>query len=294
MPGTASRLVYRAVMRQYRMFCGSVDLATPPAQRCRCRSKRHVPRSYPPRGPGEERRRTLASGRDRAGLTIIESNVPAFPFQRSLHDSHHPPRPVDLVATFPELAPQARTTTRPHPRPGVPAPQDSSIGGPLLWPVSEPRPHCRKGQHQAAGPADIVGGRQAAATPTTGSHMRTKPPISRGGAVRGGPSMPTRICISDDAALIIRVCPTSHDQPRRRADRRRGSERRCGHRAPASPHRAIPLSGKSEGVRQSGEIPASVATLPAIDPSAFLELRGLPSHRRRLRVWVAYCSSPSS
>ncbi|MEU8550580.1 hypothetical protein AB0C81_26965 [Streptomyces roseoverticillatus] len=53
-----------------------------------------------------------------------------------------PPRPVDVTAVFPELAPLARTATRLHPRPGAPSPQDSSIGGPLLWPADEPWPHC--------------------------------------------------------------------------------------------------------------------------------------------------------
>ncbi|WP_433730045.1 hypothetical protein ACQP0C_02155 [Nocardia sp. CA-129566] len=53
-----------------------------------------------------------------------------------------PPRPVDVAAVFPALAPLARTATRLHPRPGNPSPQDSSVGGPLLWPASKPWPHC--------------------------------------------------------------------------------------------------------------------------------------------------------
>ena len=53
-----------------------------------------------------------------------------------------PPRPVDVAAVFPALAPLARIATRLHPRPGNPSPQDSSVGGPLLWPASEPWPHC--------------------------------------------------------------------------------------------------------------------------------------------------------
>ncbi|MET9481731.1 hypothetical protein [Streptomyces sp. NPDC006638] len=43
-----------------------------------------------------------------------------------------PPRPVDIEAHFPELAPLARTAVRLHPRAGAPATTDSSIGGPLL------------------------------------------------------------------------------------------------------------------------------------------------------------------
>lgn len=55
-----------------------------------------------------------------------------------------PPRPVDIAAVFPEFAPLARTTTRLHPRPGAPGVQDSSVGGPLLWPADDPWPVCGK------------------------------------------------------------------------------------------------------------------------------------------------------
>ncbi|MDN0193711.1 hypothetical protein [Streptomyces sp. S.PNR 29] len=53
-----------------------------------------------------------------------------------------PPRPLDVTALFPELAPLARTAVRLHPRAGAPTPADSSIGGPLLWPADEPWPTC--------------------------------------------------------------------------------------------------------------------------------------------------------
>ncbi|AWZ08206.1 MULTISPECIES: hypothetical protein [unclassified Streptomyces] len=53
-----------------------------------------------------------------------------------------PPRPVDVTAHFPELAPLARTALRLHPRAGAPTAADSSIGGPLLWPAREPWPTC--------------------------------------------------------------------------------------------------------------------------------------------------------
>ncbi|WP_052850962.1 hypothetical protein [Streptomyces avicenniae] len=53
-----------------------------------------------------------------------------------------PPRPIDVTAAFPELAPLARTAIRLHPRPGSPSVSDSSVGGPLLWPAAEPWPHC--------------------------------------------------------------------------------------------------------------------------------------------------------
>ncbi|MEV5576743.1 hypothetical protein AB0L06_42530 [Spirillospora sp. NPDC052269] len=53
-----------------------------------------------------------------------------------------PPRPADMTAVFPEFASLARTATRLHPRPGAPGVQDSSVGGPLLWPADEPWPVC--------------------------------------------------------------------------------------------------------------------------------------------------------
>ncbi|MGW3658797.1 hypothetical protein ACWD6R_25360 [Streptomyces sp. NPDC005151] len=57
-----------------------------------------------------------------------------------------PPRPLDVTAFFPQLAPLARTATRLHPRPGSPSTHDSSVGGPLLWPADEPWPYC-EGPH---------------------------------------------------------------------------------------------------------------------------------------------------
>ncbi|MDF0372356.1 hypothetical protein OM788_002208 [Streptomyces sp. KA12] len=55
-----------------------------------------------------------------------------------------PPRPFDVTALFPQLAPLARTATRLHPRPGSPTVHDSSVGGPFLWPAGEPWPYCEE------------------------------------------------------------------------------------------------------------------------------------------------------
>jgi len=52
------------------------------------------------------------------------------------------PRPLDIAALWPELAELARTAVRLHPRPGEPTADQSSIGGPLLWPENEPWPTC--------------------------------------------------------------------------------------------------------------------------------------------------------
>ncbi|SEL21389.1 hypothetical protein [Streptacidiphilus jiangxiensis] len=47
-----------------------------------------------------------------------------------------------LLGRFPELTRYGRTATRLHPRPGAPTAQDSSVGGPLLWPSDEAWPTC--------------------------------------------------------------------------------------------------------------------------------------------------------
>jgi hypothetical protein len=50
---------------------------------------------------------------------------------------------------FPELAAHRATATRLHPRLGAPSATDSSVGGPLLWPVDEPWPVCADGGDHA-------------------------------------------------------------------------------------------------------------------------------------------------
>lgn len=56
-----------------------------------------------------------------------------------------PPRPLDVTELFPELRRYSATATRLHPRPGRPSASDSSVGGPLLWPLEEPWPVCTLG-----------------------------------------------------------------------------------------------------------------------------------------------------
>ncbi|MFJ9697042.1 hypothetical protein [Kitasatospora sp. NPDC101183] len=74
-----------------------------------------------------------------------------------------PPRPLDITAVFPALAPHARTAVRLHPapaHPAVPGPHESSIGGPLAWPSAEPHPTCPGGRHLFAeehpGPSPLL------------------------------------------------------------------------------------------------------------------------------------------
>ncbi|MDN3239682.1 hypothetical protein [Glycomyces tritici] len=54
-----------------------------------------------------------------------------------------PQRPHDILKAVPALAEHARPVTRLHPREGAPDIGQSSVGGPLLWPVDEPWPVCR-------------------------------------------------------------------------------------------------------------------------------------------------------
>jgi hypothetical protein len=53
-----------------------------------------------------------------------------------------PPGLIDVPSEFPAVAPYARTTVRLHPRRGAPTVEQSSVGGPLMWPADEPWPEC--------------------------------------------------------------------------------------------------------------------------------------------------------
>jgi hypothetical protein len=94
--------------------------------------------------------------------SAVGSNLSGFVVKRSVRDTsqrhlaepnhlwedgvaHTPPRPVDIAGVFPELAGHERATVRLHPRRGRPGPRDSSIGGPVLWPATEPWPRCDAG-----------------------------------------------------------------------------------------------------------------------------------------------------
>ncbi|CAL9421119.1 hypothetical protein C1708_23245 [Streptomyces sp. DH-12] len=55
-----------------------------------------------------------------------------------------PERPVDIEAVIPELSEHRGVATRLHPRPGATMPEESSVGGPFLWPSDEPWPQCRE------------------------------------------------------------------------------------------------------------------------------------------------------
>lgn len=79
-----------------------------------------------------------------------------------------PPRPLDIAAAFPELAPLARIAVRLHPRRGEPTVHESSVGGPLLWPADEPWPTC-------SGDPDVHPGCSAVLVPVVQLFLRDIP-----------------------------------------------------------------------------------------------------------------------
>ncbi|MFB6676191.1 DUF1963 domain-containing protein [Streptomyces sp. NPDC056390] len=68
--------------------------------------------------------------------------------------------PFDLDDLIPELAALGRRTTLLLPKSGSPSVQESSLGGPMLWPVDEPWPSCGQPGHWAwpneKGPAGTI------------------------------------------------------------------------------------------------------------------------------------------
>ncbi|HEX6676607.1 MAG TPA: DUF1963 domain-containing protein [Actinomycetes bacterium] len=59
------------------------------------------------------------------------------------------PPPLDITSVFPKLAPLARQAVRLHPRAGAPGRNDSSLGGPLLWPAEQSWPACQEPHYQS-------------------------------------------------------------------------------------------------------------------------------------------------
>ncbi|MFC5251484.1 hypothetical protein [Streptomyces nigrescens] len=104
-----------------------------------------------------------------------------------------PPRPIDVTAVLPELAAHTRETTRLHPRPGAPDIAESSIGGPLLWPASEPWPTCTAPRmvqrSEPIAPALVLALQQAQAERE-----------ARQGSGRGGRRSPEELALLDEAS----------------------------------------------------------------------------------------------
>ncbi|MDI3403273.1 hypothetical protein [Streptomyces cavernicola] len=110
-----------------------------------------------------------------------------------------PPRPLDVTALFPQLAPLARTVTRLHPRPAspTPTPRDSSVGGPLLWPADEPWPYCDRlhtwdGMNPILSPDDVRSQRRIRAA--VDSRLRVDPNLP-----------PSAYCTPEERAELDRI-----------------------------------------------------------------------------------------
>ncbi|MEY9877921.1 hypothetical protein ABH931_007445 [Streptacidiphilus sp. MAP12-33] len=89
-----------------------------------------------------------------------------------------PPPPLDLAEHFPDLLPHARSTTLLYPRAGAPSRQESSLGGPLLWPANEPWPMCSASGHCAmAYGSAVVGPAPVAAVPVLQLFARDVPAL---------------------------------------------------------------------------------------------------------------------
>ncbi|MGD3108656.1 hypothetical protein [Streptomyces sp. YGL11-2] len=69
-----------------------------------------------------------------------------------------------LLAAIPGLAALARTVVGLRPRRGEPGIRDSHVGGPMLWPLDEPWPHCADADHGSGGSAPMVSVAQLYAT----------------------------------------------------------------------------------------------------------------------------------
>ncbi len=131
-----------------------------------------------------------------------------------------PARPVSVEVVFPELAHYRARTTRLHPRPGQPGMHDSHVGGPMLWPDSEPWPLCHEPhQRESEGyaPEEIRSARAAGAWPPS----RPWPPAVTPGLDGPVPfvglaqffhrDIPGLACGPDNADLVqLFRCPFTH------------------------------------------------------------------------------------
>ncbi len=108
--------------------------------------------------------------------------------------------PEALADAFPELRARSRQAVLVRPRPGRPGVEDSSLGGPLLWPADEPWPVCAQEHDFPADPAHRGDAEELVAMrPVLQLRARDLP------AALGFP----------DGADILQVlwCPNDHPEP---------------------------------------------------------------------------------
>ncbi|MFD4955657.1 hypothetical protein, partial [Streptomyces sp. NPDC058451] len=105
------------------------------------------------------------------------------------------PIPFEVEAAFPELTGTVREVTLLYPRAGQPGPDDSSIGGPLLWPADEPWPMCAEPDHYKPLSAP-VGPEPVAMVPVVQLYAR---------------NVPNLVFPADTDLLQILWCPLVHE-----------------------------------------------------------------------------------
>ncbi|MFE0207984.1 hypothetical protein [Streptomyces sp. NPDC058985] len=132
-----------------------------------------------------------------------------------------PPRPFDVTALFPQLAPLARTATRLHPRAGSPSRHDSSVGGPLLWPAGEPWPYCDgphewDGVNEPTSPEDVRVQRRISEAAASGYTPEERAVLDRISAGRPWPEGP--VAMLPVAQLYVRDVPLLRPPGRADAD----------------------------------------------------------------------------
>ncbi|MFD0058177.1 hypothetical protein ACFVHR_31100 [Streptomyces sp. NPDC127168] len=132
-----------------------------------------------------------------------------------------PPRPFDVTALFPQLAPLARTATRLHPRAGSPSRHDSSVGGPLLWPAGEPWPYCDgphewDGVNEPTSPEDVRVQRRINEAAASGYTPEERAVLERIKAGRPWPEGP--VAMLPVAQLYVRDVPLLRPPGRAGAD----------------------------------------------------------------------------
>ncbi|MDQ0407149.1 hypothetical protein OIE75_31385 [Streptomyces sp. NBC_01723] len=132
-----------------------------------------------------------------------------------------PPRPFDVTALFPQLAPLARTATRLHPRAGSPSRHDSSVGGPLLWPADEPWPYCDgphewDGVNEPTSPEDVRVQRRINEAAASGYTPEERAVLERIRAGRPWPEGP--VAMLPVAQLYVRDVPLLRPPGRADAD----------------------------------------------------------------------------
>ncbi|MFD5805513.1 hypothetical protein [Streptomyces sp. NPDC127020] len=132
-----------------------------------------------------------------------------------------PPRPFDVTALFPQLAPLARTATRLHPRAGSPSRHDSSVGGPLLWPAGEPWPYCDgphewDGVNEPTSPEDVRVRRRIDEAAASGYTPEERAVLERISTGRPWPEGP--VALLPVAQLYVRDLPLLRPPGRADAD----------------------------------------------------------------------------